>query len=265
MAVTHKLQLGPAYATFTDDTEESIVGADYHQEAILTLASGLRACGSQRDLPWCVGNQLRLVFTRTGARDLVLMPDILVHPTLGQNPYRDTLYAPIEGVPTLVIEVASPSTVLHRDLQDKHGLYLQMGIAEYLVFDPSARFIPALVAAWTLDDTGEQYQPWQAEADARWHSRLGVSFQPQGLYLRVYDQDGTIVPAHWEYEALQRQLLRQHAEDTANQRRLTEQLDERIAQLDERTAQLDERTAQLEAERQRIAALEAELRRLRGE
>ena len=55
----------------------------------------------------------------------------------------------IEGAPTLVIEIISPSTVII-DRRTKHALYARHGVPYYWLVDPEARTIEA----WTLGPDG---------------------------------------------------------------------------------------------------------------
>jgi Uma2 family endonuclease len=245
---THQMIiLGPEFAELTDDTEESILGSSLHQGAITTLDDGLNACGPQRGLPWFVGNQIRMIIHRQGQRILYLSPDILVHPTLGSGT-RDSLIIAADGPPALAIEVASPSTALGRDLNEaapdaKPAAYAALGILEYIVFDPVGEFLTDRVRAWQLGPRG--YLPWEADADGRWVSRaLGVAFAPHSFLLRVYDQDGNLVPLSAESRA-------QNAELRTEVQRLRNIANEADARATEQERQ--------------IAALQAELRRLRGE
>ncbi len=160
-------------------------------------------------------------------------PDILVHPTL-TNASRTSLVLATDGPPTLVIEVANPSTVLTNDLnltdeRGKPGVYEAIGVAEYLVFDPTAEFVPEQV--WARRRVAAGYAPWLPDERGRWVSAVlgGIAFSPHGSLLRVYDQEGRLVPLAEEVRHL----------------------------LGERERQLGERE-------RRIAILEAELRRLRG-
>jgi Uma2 family endonuclease len=244
--LTQSRTLGPQFAALADDTEESILGSSLHQGAITTLHDGLDACGHGRGLPWFVGNQIRMVILRAGARAASLSPDILIHPTLGTGS-RDSIIVAADGPPALVIEIASPSTAVGRDLAEgtpkaKPAAYAALGIPEYLVFDPVGEFVKARLWARKLGPHG--YIPWEAEADGRWHSALGIAFAPQDAFLRVYDQDGQLVPTGPE---LRHQIAEQ---------------ERRIAERDQRLAERDRNIADRD---QRIAVLEAELRRLRGE
>lgn len=226
--------LGPEFDIFEDDTEEMLVGSSSHQGAIVATVQGIEDCAIERDLPWFVGNQLTIVLPRQGDRPSAQpAPDICVHPTLTRAP-RTSLIVSIEGPPALVIEVTSPSTAAERDLKinspaGKPLVYETMGIAEYLVFDPFGEFVKSQVWGRRLGPNG--YEPWEAEDDGRWHSRtLGISFAPQGFLLRVYDHDGRLMPVHGELRAAKQALEEQLAE-----------------------------------EQRRLAALEEQIRRLRGE
>lgn len=244
MTILQPTTLGPAFATFADDTEESILGSSVHQGAITALSDCLNACGQRRGLPWFVGNQIRMIVHRAGQRSLILSPDILIHPTLTAMS-RDSILVAHDGPPALVIEVASPTTAVQRDLSDdgKPAAYAALGVAEYLVFDPTGEFISDNLWARRLGPQG--YIPWEPDpTDGRWHSELGIAFQPQSMLLRVYDQDGQLVPTDPE---------------------VREQLQQSTAELRAQAAQRRAQAAELQAQAERIAALEAELRRLRGE
>lgn len=222
---TRPVVLGHEFDLLHDDDEETVVGTPPHQGAIVALDTGLNLCARRRGLPWFVGNQQPILIPRAGyGPPRRLLPDIWVHPTLtpaGRSPLLLAADAP----PALVIEVASPSTVA-RDADptwpgNKVRAYEALGVAEYLVFDPVGDLLAGPVRAWRARDGG--FVLWEPDAAGRWTSAaLGVAFQPQGLLLRVYDQDGRLVPT------------------------------------------LDEQDARIAARDARIAALEEELRRLRG-
>jgi len=234
--------LDPALDNLPDDTDETLVGSSLHQGAITVLVTGLTLCGPRRGLPWFIGNQIKMVIPRQGARAPYMpSPDILVHPTM-TNSSRSSLILASDGPPALVIEVASPSTVWLSDLnltdpRGKPRAYEAIGVPEYLVFDPTAELLPEQIWARRLGPHG--YEPWEPTAEGRWVSQAlgGIAFAPQGFLLRVYDQDGRLVPTSEEMA----DLLDKH------QQRGAEMVD------------------LLDKHQQRIAALEAALRRLGGE
>src|SRR5205823_2799487 len=69
-----------------DDTEESIVGADWHQDAISSLRNGLRDVARARSWPWHVGDQLTLVAWHPDGTIWRPKPDLMVHPHAGPTP-----------------------------------------------------------------------------------------------------------------------------------------------------------------------------------
>lgn len=224
--------LGSEFDTLPNDTEETLVGSSLHQGAITALYTSLLLCGPRRGLPWFIGNQLKMILHRRGNRASYLpSPDILVHPTL-TNASRSSLVLATDGPPVLVIEVASPSTALEHDLNllaptGKPRVYELIGVQEYLVFDPTADILEPQVWARRAGSSG--FVPWEPDDNGRWISAaLGIAFQPQGVFLRVYDQDGHLVP-------------------------ITEELADLVA----------ERDRQLADQARRLAALEEELRKLR--
>jgi Uma2 family endonuclease len=221
--VTQAVALGPEFDHLPDDTEETLVGATSHQGSINLLYDSLILCGPDRGLPWLVGNQLMLLIPRQVGRSYNPSPDIMVHPTLG-DVERTSLNVAIDGPPVLIVEVASPSTSLSSDLNldspsGKPGAYAAIGVLEYMVFDPTGQMIGEQVRAWRMGPTG--YEPWLSEGDGRWHSRaLGIGFVPQGLRLRVYDQEGQLVPSIREIVEERRRAAERVAALEAENRRL---------------------------------------------
>ena len=230
--VAQTVALGPEFDALPDDTEEGLAGTSLHQGAITALYTSLVLCGPRRGLPWFVGNQIKIVIPRQGNKAPSMpYPDILVHPTV-TNASRSSLVLAADGPPALVIEVASPATALEHDINltsptGKPRVYEAIGVKEYLVFDPAGEILAAQV--WARRATPGGFVPWQQEVDGRWVSAtLGIAFQPQGVLLRVYDQDGKLVP-------------------------ITEELADLV----------DERDRRLAQQEQRLSTLEEELRKLR--
>lgn len=234
--VLHTFVLSPEFDHLPDDTEETLMGSSLHQGAITALATSLTLCGPRRGLPWFVGNQIKLIIPRQGRAPFRPSPDILIHPTL-TNASRTSLVPASDGAPALAIEIASPSTALSSDLnltdpKGKPAVYANLGIREYLVFDPTAEFVTEQIWARQLGPGG--YEPWLPDDTGHWRSALGIAFAPRGLLLRVYDQDGALVPIAEEMADLLEQRERDYSRE--------------LAERD-----------------QRLVALEAEVRRLRGE
>lgn len=216
--VTRTIVLGPAFDHLADDTEETLVGSSFHQDAIATAYQCLQWYRFSRDLPWFIGNQLKLLTPRASGRSAYSpSPDLLIHTTLG-NDLRASLSVAREGPPALIIEVLSPSTGLGTDLDaaGKLGAYAAMGVAEYLTFDPTGEIIPEQLRAWRLGP-GDTYAPWEPTAAWRWQSALGIAFAPQGRQLRVFDDTGEPIPRYDEIAIrVREQERRQAAQEREN-------------------------------------------------
>ena len=105
-----------------------------HQQLLARLLVALRAHVSANDLGELVPAPVAVVLAAT----TVVEPDLvsLSKDRLGLVSARGT----VDGAPTLVIEIASPSTA-RRDRQTKKQLYERYGVPYYWIVDPDARAI----------------------------------------------------------------------------------------------------------------------------
>jgi Uma2 family endonuclease len=259
--VTHGLWL------LTDDTEEDLVGSDVHQDAIDAVFEGVWLAGPQQGRRWHVGRQLMLLIPDIGlGKDWHPSPDLMVHPDADPAPLSafDTRTL---GMPPLLVEVASPSTVAY-DRGAKRNGYFLAGVREYLVFDPTGEWISEQVDAWRREEGGAVV-PWRP-SEGRWRSTaVGIAFASEGLILRVYDAAGEAMPTFREQARLraqqQRALAAQEQALVAQERALAAQ-DQVLAAQEQALAERDQALAAQEqalADRdRRVAELEARLRAL---
>lgn len=183
-----------------DDTEEDLVGTDWHQDAIRGLRTSLRDLADLASLPWHIGDQLTLVAWGPYGTPWRPSPDIMVHPTAGTARRKD-MDARADGVPALIIEVASESTWRRDvDLNSDEGKargYLTLGVPEYLVFDPLGAYLGVPARGWrTIRGRIEEWNPTPSgyyESHA-----LGIGLRPEGALLRVFDHAG--LPILFEFE-----------------------------------------------------------------
>lgn len=222
--VTRTIALGPAFDHLADDTEETLVGSSFHQDAIVDTYVSLKRHRRQHNLPWFIGNQTKLVIPREkGAPSYQPSPDLMIYPTLGSDGWTSISVARY-GPPALAIEVVSPSTAVANDLNfgtpgGKPNVYAAIGVAEYLAFDLFGDFIEDQVSAWRLGPAGH-YVPWEPGPSGLWVSALGIAFAPRARLLRVYDDRGLIIPNAEEMEDIAEGQARQIADLQAELRRL---------------------------------------------
>lgn len=84
----------------------------------------------------------------------------------------------IEGVPELVVEVLSPSSI-DRDAQLKHRVYERFGIDEYWIVDPQNK----IVIAWQLvDGRYHERARFEESATLRWPAYPQVEIPLAGIF-----------------------------------------------------------------------------------
>lgn len=238
------------------DTEESILGTEWHQEAIGALADLLREAARRRGAVWGVCEQVGLRGLRyVSGRPYDPRPDVLVLSRPLPSGNDSSIHLDDCGAPLFIAEVASDSTVGH-DIGEKRHAYAAAGVAEYVVFDPGGDLLSTPLLAWRL--AGGVYAPSRPEADGWWQSRaLDVALRAAPPYLLLRDRDGQ------EIELSHEVRLRARAQEEqlrAAQARLDLSEEQRRAAEEQRRA-AEERA---DEEARRVGALEEELRRLRG-
>lgn len=200
----------------------------------LLLGDSLRLHARETRRRWHVGANDPVDYRRQDGRPARLFPDLYVLTDFAPPTGPWHLRTWVTGrAPDLVVEVLVPGSA-HRDLVEKRGLYLEeLGVQEYFVFDVQAARVPGQLVGWRQRETGG----WEEIPTSAIHGVVRFPSQVLGLELSVADApDGCVVP--WVVRAYlpgAGDPLPSHTEARA-----------------------------LRAE-ERLAALEAELRRLRGE
>lgn len=188
-----------------DDTEESIAGSEYHQHVIDAARDGLRMAARANGASWYALSQVPLAgFRRRNGSPYPMLPDVFVHPRPNPHPALGvTLTCAEIGVPLLAIEVLSETTY-RWDIDEEQGKawsYADAGVAEYIIVDYARRYMDEHVRALRLVEG--RWARWPSGPQGRWQSAaLGVSFEFDGLYLRVRDAAGRLKPLPQEADAL---------------------------------------------------------------
>ena len=183
---------------------EPMAENDWQYTALTDTVSTLRVRYQGRDDVYVAGDML--IYYRMNRNDISVAPDVYVVFGAAGNHPRDSWLVWREGrAPDFVMEIASPST-WRRDATEKRRIYADMGVTEYVRFDPTGdHFTPPLVME-VLDGTEYRQQPLTTDDDGnlRAHSAvLGLDFcvSPDHL-LRLFDPaTGQWLRTHQETEA----------------------------------------------------------------
>jgi len=215
-----------------DDTEESVVGTDWHQTTITNLRLGINeiaraAMHKGEPLPWQASGQIMITGLRRHDGSLYqVLPDVFIY----RKPFergRQSLSLRRDGPPALIVEVASESTYeADLDLDEGKGwTYARAAVQEYVVVDPSGLYMEAPLCAWCL--VNGHYQEMPLDAEGIWRSRdlpLGIGF-PDGQ-VAVYDGESRRQLREGEISLFvmqqQGEIVQQLAEITELRRRLRE-------------------------------------------
>lgn len=208
---------------------ERMAETDWQYIPLTDTVSTLRVRYQDRSDVYVAGDML--IYYRMNRNDVSVAPDVyVVFGALGNHP-RDSWLVWREGkAPDFVMGIASQST-WRRDAGEKRRIYADMGVTEYVRFDPTGRFFtPALVAERLVDG---QYHPLPVVEDADGILRVRSALLEldfcvlPGLELRLFDPaTGQWLLTHRESEAgrLAAEAGRQAAE--AEIARLREQLEQ---------------------------------------
>jgi Uma2 family endonuclease len=223
--------------TLRSDTEESVVGTQWHQEAISALTDMLEEVARRRGATWGVCNQIALLgLQHEDGTPYDPRPDLMVLAQPLPSGRMSSMSLSEAGVPLFIAEIASDSTV-GNDVGDKRLAYAAIGVPEYIVFDPDGDLFSPPLLGWRLQ--AGVYVPWKPEADGMWHSAsLAVAFQPMQPFLGVRDRDGRQIELP--------RAVRERAEYLEQQLSAVEQARAEEAQ---RRAELEEQLRRLRAER----------------
>jgi len=164
-----------------EDTEESVLGTNIHQDTIVAVRGGINQAASRAKRPWRAGGQTNVAgFFRPDGSAYTTLPDVFVY-RVPFDRRRATLSLALDGAPALVVEVLSPETYsADLDLERGKGYsYRRGGVAEYLTLDPLGRYLREQGRGWRL--AGGAYVPWGRDAAGRWASDIGFAVGFEGV------------------------------------------------------------------------------------
>ena len=175
-----------------------------HLEALIALRFALMTFLRERDDAYVGAN----MFVYPVEEDLreVIAPDVFV--VLGvPKRVRRTYKVWEEGrYPTVVFEITSDGT-RREDLGGKRGLYEELGVQEYFLFDPLGEYLKPPLRGYRL--VQGSYVPLTGEVLTS--QTLGLQFRADGEHVRVHDIARDIDLLYPDEEETARQVAEQRA------------------------------------------------------
>ena len=244
-------------------------GTQTHHSVGENLAKGFRTRAWQLGVLWLVRSETDLHYPRADGSTGVFYPDVFV--TAGVA-LHDSIAYNIRSVgkpPMLVVEVISNKTA-KKDIGPKRAAYAELGVAEYVTFDPRPRRQLEL-HGYQLESPGVYHEIAPEAEGGLWLATVGLRVMAEpsdnpfrGPLLRLMTREGErLLQIDEETEARRAAETERDAERWA---RLSAERARRTAERARVSAEQARATAEqrIETERQARELAEAELARLRA-
>ncbi len=122
-----------------NERETQILGGNQaHSIAGFDLAQVLRTYARRRGLVWLVRSETELRYPRADGSTGSFYPDVLLASDVDLDDREPYDIQAVGKPPSLVVEIVSPRTAA-KDVGPKRAAYAEMGVAEYVTFDPRPR------------------------------------------------------------------------------------------------------------------------------
>ncbi|HVA89563.1 MAG TPA: Uma2 family endonuclease [Chloroflexota bacterium] len=156
-----------------NERETQILGGTQAHYAVgENLAKGFRAHATRLGVIWLVRTETDLHYPRADGSTGVFYPDVFVTPGVELH---DTLAYQVGAVgkpPMLVVEVLS-NTTAKKDLGPKRAAYAELGVLEYVTFDPRPRKRLEL-HGYRLDSPGVYWEIAPTAEEGIWLASVGL-------------------------------------------------------------------------------------------
>jgi Uma2 family endonuclease len=183
--------------TYVPDEKETqtLGGNQTHASVGINLFQTLRTYAARLGLLWLVRFETELIYPRANGTTGTFYPDVLLVPDVriaGEEPY---VVSAVGRPPALVVEIASQKTV-RRDVGPKRQAYAEMGVEEYVTFDPRQGRHMAL-HGYRLAGQGRYREIPSAPEGGLWLNTIGLRIRAEesiraldGPLLRLTTRDG---------------------------------------------------------------------------
>jgi len=160
---------------------------DTHRDVMVYLIEALKARFQADPQVYVAGNLF--IYYEQGDPHSRVAPDVFV--VFGAPRRLRRVYKLWEegAVPAVIIEVSSRGT-RGEDLWEKRGLYEFLGVDEYFLFDPLDEYLRPPLQGYRLSEGAYEQLEAVRDAQGEWRlasQRLGLELRTQGDLLRLYD------------------------------------------------------------------------------
>jgi Uma2 family endonuclease len=123
--------------TYVPDEKETqtLGGNQTHASAGINLYQTLRTYAARLGVLWLVRFEAEFHYPRANGTTGIFYPDVFMAPDVDVDDQESYDVSTAGRPPALVVEIASKKTV-SRDVGPKLSAYAEMGVEEYLTFDP---------------------------------------------------------------------------------------------------------------------------------
>ncbi len=230
--VTIKPLPGTAWDPLYPDSDGRPMGdTDFHSAALIWLREALEDFFATV-VDVYVASNLVLYYEQgnpSGRRD----PDVMVVRGVGKHPRRSFRVWEENALPCVLFEIASEHT-WQTDLTEKRDLYARLGVAEYFVFDPEARYLDPPLQGFRLEN-GVSVAMAQAADGSLTSNELGMRLLPEGAMLRL--------------------IVMKTGRPVLTRAEIAEQAKQRAREASKRAKQAEQRAKELASEIERLRSL----------
>ena len=114
---------------------QTLAGTQTHASANINLFQTLPTYAARLGVRWLVRFEAELRYPRVDGTTGVFYPDVFLTPDVAIDDEEPYAVRAVGRPPALVVEIASKKTV-KRDVGSKMAAYAEMGVEEYVTFDP---------------------------------------------------------------------------------------------------------------------------------
>jgi hypothetical protein len=156
---------------------QTLGGTQTHASVGMELFHTLRRCAARLGMLWLVRFETELIYPRANGTTGTFYPDVLMVPDVTINNEQPYVVSDVGRPPALVMEIASNKTV-RRDVGPKRQAYAELGVEEYITFDPREGMHLAL-HGYRLVGQGRYREIPSAPEGGLWLNTVGLRVQAE--------------------------------------------------------------------------------------